>query len=308
MICNSRIIKKTISFGIVAVILFFLFRILFDNWQKIREYEFSFNYFYVFLSLIFLSLGLVLIGATWNIILRKLGYYDLGWWPAIKITVAANFGKYIPGKIWGIAGAVYLARKNKIPNKILTFSYLFQTAIGVLAALFWGCLLTIIHLGANFYFLYYFLFALIPIFIIILCPKILFNLINFLFKKIKQRELNLPKYLKESEILLVSLLLSLTRFLHGSGFFLLIKSFWDVSWNNLLIFIGVYVLANVSGYLALFAPAGLGVKEGILVLLLKFYLPLEVAIFVSFLARIWLAIGDILVGIGVWAIDKVRKI
>lgn len=35
----------------------------------------------------------------------------LGFWDAARITMVSNLGKYVPGKVWAIAGAAYLAQR-----------------------------------------------------------------------------------------------------------------------------------------------------------------------------------------------------
>jgi len=35
----------------------------------------------------------------------------LGYWDAARITMVSNLGKYVPGKVWAIAGAAYLAQQ-----------------------------------------------------------------------------------------------------------------------------------------------------------------------------------------------------
>lgn len=55
----------------------------------------------------------------------------------------------------------------------------------------------------------------------------------------------------------------------------------------------IYVAAGLSGILAVFSPSGIGVREGVLVLLLSQSLPLEQALAVALAARINSLLGDL---------------
>ena len=57
----------------------------------------------------------------------------------------------------------------------------------------------------------------------------------------------------------------MTNILLGSAFVLIVLSLSDVGWADVPLLIGGYNLAGVLGIVAFFAPAGLGVKEGVLV-------------------------------------------
>lgn len=86
----------------------------------------------------------------------------------------------------------------------------------------------------------------------------------------------------------------LTNFLIGLGFFCLVNSITYLPLQNLLAVVGVYTLAHFLGFVAFFAPAGLGIREGTLVLFLQFYFPLNAAILISLLTRVWTVAGDLL--------------
>jgi uncharacterized membrane protein YbhN (UPF0104 family) len=58
--------------------------------------------------------------------------------------------------------------------------------------------------------------------------------------------------------------------------------------------IGAWSFSATVGLVSLFAPYGLGVKEGILTLLLSMYMPTGTAAAVAILSRIWSISGDLL--------------
>ncbi|MCH7861578.1 MAG: hypothetical protein IH998_07790 [Proteobacteria bacterium] len=66
--------------------------------------------------------------------------------------------------------------------------------------------------------------------------------------------------------------------LSGIGLYLLIISLTSYSPGYMPLAAGTYTLAGVIGMFAIFAPAGIGVREGFMVGLLQFTMPLEMAI------------------------------
>lgn len=57
----------------------------------------------------------------------------------------------------------------------------------------------------------------------------------------------------------------------------------------------------IAGFFALFAPAGVGVREGVTIGLLVPYMPIEHAMLLAIVARLWQVISDVLGGVlGLW--------
>ena len=85
---------------------------------------------------------------------------------------------------------------------------------------------------------------------------------------------------------LVGAYLLLWAFL-GIAFFFFIKSLYPVSTSQLLVVTGTYTVAWSIGFLSIITPSGLGVREGILSVLLTSVLPPATAMLVALLSRLW---------------------
>jgi hypothetical protein len=57
--------------------------------------------------------------------------------------------------------------------------------------------------------------------------------------------------------------------LQGFSFFLLATAWTSLSWSEVPRLTGAYALSHVAGLLAVFAPGGIGVREGLLGILLR---------------------------------------
>ena len=62
---KKKNIGKLISLFLVVLIFYFLGRKLFLNWQQIKEYQFSLDYFNLAISFVFLLVGVLARGLVW---------------------------------------------------------------------------------------------------------------------------------------------------------------------------------------------------------------------------------------------------
>jgi uncharacterized membrane protein YbhN (UPF0104 family) len=63
----------------------------------------------------------------------------------------------------------------------------------------------------------------------------------------------------------------------------------------------MYIFASVVGLLAIFVPGGIGIREAVIVAFASVYFPIEQAIVLSLVARLYATIADLGVG-GVYLI------
>ncbi len=77
------------------------------------------------------------------------------------------------------------------------------------------------------------------------------------------------------------------------AFFLFVKSLVFVQWNDFGIFSTCYAFAWLVGFLSFLTPGGLGVREGLLGLLLANYMPTSQATLIALLCRVWMLSAEI---------------
>ncbi|MBZ9577563.1 flippase-like domain-containing protein [Patescibacteria group bacterium] len=311
MINKKNIISKIISFFIVALIFYFLGRNLFLNWEQIKEHQFSLSYFYLAFSFICLGAGFISRGLVWKKIVNFLqADNDLGYLEAIRIVAYSQLGKYLPGKVFSVVGMIYLSRNKNISKKNLYLSVIFAIIFSIIASF----VLSLFLIG--FFFVYsidFFIFYLIGILVIlggliVIHPRVFQYLVRLFFNKIKKEPIDLDFDLSWLNRIKIILYYAFADFWTGFGFFCLINSITYLSIQNLFSIIGVYVLAMVLGLVVFFAPSGLGVREGVLVLFLQFYFSLNVAILISLLARVWAILGDLFLAGGFYLSNIFKKI
>ncbi len=91
----------------------------------------------------------------------------------------------------------------------------------------------------------------------------------------------------------------LTDFVLSLGFVLIVLSVSDIGANDFLLLVAGYNLAGVLGIVAFFAPAGLGVREGILAGFLTPVVGAPVAVSLAILTRLLSVLADVMLWSGI---------
>jgi uncharacterized membrane protein YbhN (UPF0104 family) len=90
-----------------------------------------------------------------------------------------------------------------------------------------------------------------------------------------------------------ALLTAGTQLVNGLALFAVLQSISAVSPSDVLFCIGVTSLAGVAGMIVVIAPAGLGVRDGVLVTLLSARIPLEFAALAAVFLRALSLVADL---------------
>jgi hypothetical protein len=293
-------IKKILQYGLFFLITLFFGWNLYKNIGNVAEYHVSLNFLPYFCSTFLLIFVILALGIVWKSILADLGCTALSTKEAVIISILSWFGRYVPGKVGMVAIKYVLGRKKNVPGCLLIISSLYENTFIVLSA-FVVCLpgitlfFPVNQLVENwkFFVLGTVLFCLFSLVVLVyFCPII--NVILRFFKK----DL-LPEALFLSPFVIVKYLFfySFLNIINGLAFYVFICSITKVSISAAFPLCIVYVFSGVVGLLAIIAPAGIGVKEGVMLVLLYNYLPQEISLIVSVFSRLWSTIADLIVGV-----------
>jgi glycosyltransferase 2 family protein len=274
--------KKIFGLFIGLIVLGFLIKILLNSWNNLGDYDFKINYLFILVSFLFLSISPFLVALSWQIMFKgfkeKISYLKI-----FNILTISMLIRYIPGNIWFIAGRAQMFKKYGISRLKTTITIFIELGILLLAACF--IFLIAVILGYNpINFPLYWLALIVGLILISLHPKIFSFFVKKGFKIIQKKDVDLNWNSKTN--FQVFSLLSLHWIFQGFAFYFLINSFYPFDIVHLIPLIGVHAIAWVLSFLTFISPAGLGVKEGILVLFLQFLVPLDIAIIASILLRI----------------------
>ncbi len=283
---------------IVGTIFFFIGRSLLRNWNDLRQYEFSIRWHLIVLSYLVFGAYLVNRGLIWHWMTRKFGCAI-----PLRQALAAWFyslpGKYVPGKVFLLVGRVHFYRRKQQSAVNVSMCFAMET-IGILLAsifvLLIAPLFADVPLVARYRWPGVILLALL---VVAIRPQHLELLANPLLRLAGRSPIALPLRYRDTVAMVAMFTANWT--LLGLGFLLFINAIYPVHARYFMYLAGAFALSNTIGILALLAPAGLGVREAILVLALSPIMPHAIAIVVALAARLWMTVGE-LVTVGVVAL------
>lgn len=276
---------------IIVIIFFFMGKIIYQNWEKVSSYEWNVKYTKLGFSVIMLLVANFFAAVVWNKILRKIGV-RLDYTSSMAIWFISRLYRYLPGKIWGIVGRIYLCEKHGISRSkagvsiILEQSYVLITGIltFLISLPFWQSRDSLSNITSIF-------FA-FPVVLIFLHPWPLTIILNPVLKWMKRSPIEIRVSFRN--LIEIFLLCILFWAFWGFSFFIFVNSIYPIEFSKIIIISGIFAISFVIGYLSIIVPMGLGIREGIMSLLLNSYMPITMAIIISLLCRVWLIVVELL--------------
>ncbi len=277
--------RRTIGIAIALIIFCFFGRVVYNEWDKISGYNWSPQPAWLFFSIIILIIVYLMSAYGWILIIRMIGV-RVDFTKGVSIFFLSMFGRYIPGGIWSALSRIYLCRLEGISDSRSSMSILLEQAYPVVSAgiIFAGSLFFWSDTGAIIRLLP--ALVLLPLVIIFLHPRPFLWVVNPILSRLGRGTIKIS--LHWNSMLILTGYYILCWILSGTAFYFFIRSFYPLDLYYIPILSGIYALSFLTGYLAFFTPAGLGVREGILTLLLSLFIPTPVAIGISLLSRLWL--------------------
>lgn len=233
----------------------------------------------------------------WLSLLKNLGATGLkeSWRQFLYIYAKSWLGRYIPGTAPWILGKIYFASKHGVSKNKLAVSSLLEGGlqIAVVMAVSFLMLFTDQRLDVIDGRLKILMMVVLAGCVISILPPIFNRLIAILYKIIKRKNFNHEHNADGKTILTGAVYYALGAIISGISLFFLTKAIYpELGYNNALFVMGVGNLAGAVGMLAVFAPSGIGVREGIQLTLLSLIMPTELALLVTVTTRLWGIVMD----------------
>jgi uncharacterized membrane protein YbhN (UPF0104 family) len=184
------------------------------------------------------------------------------WRAMAAIAWVPPMGKYVPGKVASILGAVYLLRRFNITSAVALSVVLAMDGIAVLTGLIIGApLLTwepverIVPMG------WLWCAIVVALGCIALYPRIYGRLINTALHLLRRP--TLPRVPDLKHYLVPVICMTIQWILAGLSLWFVCGAVAEVQTGQIPVMIAVAALGYTISYLALFAPGGLGVREAV---------------------------------------------
>lgn len=274
--------------ALAGVLVWFVGRSVAGQWDSLREAEWAVT---VAPGWLLLSVGLVLLTfglqvESWRTILAGWGQH-LGRTEAARTWFLANLGRYLPGKVWSVAGMIVLAARQGVATWAATASAVVLQVIGLGAAL----ALVAATLPAADTGLRVAVGAAVAAGTLALMawPPAVRALQRLVPRLSELRPLPPPA------LLMGSGLSAAAWMSYGTSFWALSRGLGQPPLLSVWMAIGVFALAYTVGLLALFAPGGAVVREAVLLALLAPELGPGAALTLALASRLLLTIVELAV-------------
>ncbi|HDP54879.1 MAG TPA: hypothetical protein ENN24_04240 [Bacteroidetes bacterium] len=280
-------LKKVFSYLFYASLIFLGYYLYKSDYIAVPKVH---SCFYMLLSFLFLLLGFLFQNLNWQRILKVFNVNTSLKTASISVGLSV-FMKYIPGKVMVVLGrAAYIANKKGVPILYASTASLFSQTVSLWVGLLLGSI-ALVNADIDAIWKLLSLILFLGLTVALFLPKIPERAFNILTKLLK-KDFKYPK-LTQRQILFVLPAYILTWIFWGFGFYFLTLAL--SSEVSLPIVYGlIFPLAGTLAIVTLFAPGGVGVREGLLVSSMVVYgIPVQQATAIALASRLWFLVGEL---------------
>lgn len=260
-------------------------------------------------SVLTLAAGYAISGWLWARMVRELGGPRLRPWTAIRVYMVANLGRYIPGKVFQIAGLAWLARREGVSATTATAAAVVGQGVALLGATVVG-LVALLGPDSRYQTVGWVGLGLGAVFIATTSIPGTARLLARLGRRVvgwgrdEAAAPSVPLRVRPGFGLRWTGWYAFNWGVYAAAFWLFFMGlegwvpFWQVG--------PAFAAAYLVGYLVLFAPAGAGIRESALVALLLPVVPADAALALAVAARLWTTLVEIVPAAAMAAIHTRR--
>jgi uncharacterized membrane protein YbhN (UPF0104 family) len=300
--------RMVVKVSLVGAVLFFLGLSVYRGWRDASRFQWNVRPWPLVVSFALALAFWFMTGGGWNLMVRYLGG-TLALRKGMKVYFLSNLGWYLPGKVWYAVGRAYLGQQQGISVGVISTSVLMEMALSLTSSALMATLaLPLVSplLGAKSLYLG---IAVLVLGLAVLHPALMKPLLTFLERLLPGPKggLQTHEFRRTVPPLRYSVMMGLLAgylFIWGfvgAAFFVLLNAIYPLPLAWLPTIAAIYAISWIAGFLTPFAPSGLGVREGTMILLLGQYLPVPAVTSTAILFRIWLILAEV-----IWAAVATR--
>ena len=254
-------LRRAMGLTITVAIFYWIAKPIARDWPLVRDQLLDTSPWRFGIAAVMFTMFLAFRAISWRRILIGLGH-TLPVAPAVRIWSTSELARYLPGSIWQVMGRIYLVRPYGVSGSVSSTSQVLELTLFLLANVIIAasCFLYFgmkVNEEARFWLAA--CAALLPLLAMLLHPRVFYGIVDRIMAKLKK-----PKFTERLGgwaliRMLGRLLLAITW--QNVAVFLLVQPvlglqnahWWTVS--------GAYCLAWCAGFLAFWAPGGIGVPS-----------------------------------------------
>ena len=202
--------------------------------------------------------------------------------PAARLFFVTQLGKYLPGAVWPVVAQMRLGKELGVPEQRMGLAFLLTLGLSTLVGILVGAAALPALLQAEGRVVLLGLLA-VPLLVALLVPRVLNALLGTALRILRRPGLERP--LHERDVLRGVGAALVFWLVYGGHVWLLAVGLGADPWEALPVAIGGFAIAFSLGPLLVVLPAGAGVREAVLILLLHSVLPTSDATAVALTSR-----------------------
>lgn len=306
---TGNLLRRGIGVLITFAILVWMLKPVVQRWDQVRERVWETNWTRVLAaSLMFAAFLFLFRALAWRRILIGFGH-RLPVAAATRIWSTSELARYLPGVIWQVVGRVYLVRRYGVSGSVCSASQVLELVLFLLAniVLAVSCLVwlghKLLHGVASQWLIA--AAAMIPVLFVLVHPKVFYPLANRVMARLGKPAIG--RRLRFRELCGMLLWAWLGLVWQSLAIWLVVSGPLQLQFTKWWVVAGAYSLAWCAGFLAVWAPGGLGVRELVFVTAMDLALPpavrhtfsdpkvlLGFLAFLSVLLRLWATAGELI--------------
>jgi uncharacterized membrane protein YbhN (UPF0104 family) len=284
--------SKVIRIGFLAFALALLALALIDESNSLLHQVERLSVPIVLLALALNYCGLMCSLMVWRELLADLGS-RLSVAEAWRIMFIGQLAKYIPGSLWPVLAQAELGHDRGIPRSrsalSVLLSYAVMTCSGVVVAA-----VTLPFATAASVLQYLWIVLLVPVAVVLLSPPVLNRLLRLVLRLAHRGPL-------EQGVSYTGLARTMGWAVagwlcNGAMVYVLMRQLSGLQQGTLLVSLGAYSLSWAVGFVAVFAPAGTGVREAVMVAILHTRTTTAIALTIALVTRATSVVCDAVAG------------
>jgi hypothetical protein len=262
---SRRTLLRVVQVVLAAIVIALVARKLIAEWSAVRLalHEARPNWLALAASGIVVLATYAVLIETWRVILRG-WQHEIPFFDAARIWTISNLGKYLPGKVWSITALALMSREYGVSAAEGATASVLVTLINTIV----GFAVAIVA-GASLLRIPPLLVAVIAVMAVaVLASPSALPTLGLWAGKVLKREIVL-RSLAHRVLLGAGVLTCVAWLMYGVAFWLFTKGVLGTAPGALRNYVAVFAGSYLIGFIAIFAPAGVGPREGAMGLALQ---------------------------------------
>ena len=289
-----RRVWRVLQFTAGALLVGLVVRSILINWQSLRAQpiEWQFSPWWIAASVLVVFVSYAVLIEAWRRVVLSMDQ-QLAFLSAARIWFLASLGKYVPGKVWAVAGVAVLAQRSGVDSAAAVIGAIVLQALALAS----GAAVVVITAPEAFQIVGPWA---VPVAAAVIAMSLagvaLLSSQPFLDRAGRLLPSSWPRLraIRPSMLALAFVANALAWTGYGVALLLLARGLLPGVVLSLPQAVGVFTCSYLIGFIAVFAPAGLGPRESVFILMLAGDIGLKPAAALALASRLLLTGAELL--------------